>query len=361
MGTARQTALYACHQKAGARFVDFGGWDMPVQYTGTLVEHAAVRNEGGIFDVSHMGEVVVRGSEAIEALNRLITNDLNRIGDGRAQYTVLCKPDGGIVDDLIIYRVSETELFLCVNASNREKDFNWIQKHLTGNAEATDESDEWSQIALQGPIASGLLAQVIGDPALAEMRPFRFVDRQWNGHMLRIATTGYTGSGGFEIYLPNTAAPALWEALLEAGSPLGLIPAGLGARDTLRLEKGYCLYGNDIDETTSPLEAGLQWVVRLEKDQFMGADALRAQKESGIHRKLVGFMLEGRGIARAHCPIFVGEEKIGTVTSGNMSPMLKKAIGMAYVSVEHSAPGSQIEVEIRGRKVAAVVQTLPFL
>ena len=307
------------------------------------------------------GEVVVRGPEALEAVNRLITNDLHRIGAGRAQYTVLCQPDGGIVDDLIVYKVSDTELFLCVNASNREKDFRWIQEHLTGDAVATDESDSWSQIALQGPISAQLLADVMNDQSLAEMKPFRFVDLPWNGHVLRVATTGYTGSGGFEIYLPNSAAAALWETLLEAGSEKGLVPAGLGARDTLRLEKGYCLYGNDIDETTSPLEAGLQWVVRLDKADFIGLDALKTQKESGVSRKLVGFKLEGRGIARAHCPIFAGDEEIGSVTSGNMSPMLKKAIGMAYVSIEHATPGTEIQVEIRGRKVTAVVETMPFL
>ena len=361
MGTLQRTALYECHAESNARFVDFGGWDMPVQYTGTLLEHAAVREHMGIFDVSHMGEVVVRGPEAIDAVNRLITNDLNRIQNGRAQYTVMCKPDGGIVDDLIVYRVSDEELFLCVNASNREKDYKWITENLSGDAVATDEGEQWSQIALQGPKAPRQLAETLGVPELEEMKPFRFVDVEWKGYQLRVATTGYTGSGGFEIYLPNEAAPKLWRALLEDGSPRGLVPAGLGSRDTLRLEKGYCLYGNDIDEGTNPLEAGLSWVVRLDKPDFIGRDALVSAKENGVDKKLVGFGLVGRGIARAHYPVLANGQKIGSVTSGNMSPVLKRAIGMAYVSSEHSAIGSRIEVEIRGRAVEAVVEAVPFL
>jgi aminomethyltransferase len=361
MTDPKHTPLHGNHSRAGARFVDFGGWDMPVQYTGTLLEHDAVRTKAGLFDVSHMGEVVLRGKDAIEALNRVITNDIHRITNGRAIYTVMCRPDGGIVDDLIIYRVSDEELFLCVNASNREKDFTWIRDHLEGDVVATDESENWAQIALQGPLAPEILARFLNHPELLDMKPFRFIDFPWNGHSLRIATTGYTGSGGFEIYLPAECASEFWDGVMAEGSPQGLIPAGLGSRDTLRLEKGYCLYGNDIDDTTTPLEAGLSWVVRLQKDTFIGKEALEKQKLAGIPRKLVGFGLTDRGIARAHHRIFSGTQEIGHVTSGNMSPVLKRPIGMAYVETEYSEIGTEIFVEIRGRMVAAIVESLPFL
>ena len=356
-----RTALFACHQEAGAKFVDFGGWDMPVRYSGTLVEHEAVRSRAGIFDVSHMGEVIVRGPEALDAVNRLITNDLHRIGDGRAQYTAMCTPDGGIVDDLIVYRVSSEELFLCVNASNREKDFQWIQTHLKGDATAYDESDDWSQIALQGPEAVTILGEVIPDMDWNAMRPFRFVDVKWHGGIVRVATTGYTGSGGVEIYLPNALAAPMWNALLRSGEPHGLVPAGLGARDTLRLEKGYCLYGNDIDSTTNPLEAGLQWVVRLDKEDFIGKAALEQVAAEGISRKLVGFRLLDRGIARSGYPVLVEGSPAGKVTSGTMSPSLKFAVGMAYIPVEMAQPGTEFFVEIRGKAIPAVVLEMPFL
>ena len=358
----KRTPLHAEHARHDARFVDFGGWDMPVQYTGTLKEHAAVRAAGGLFDVSHMGEVLVRGPEAVQAVNRLVTNDVTRIGDGQAQYTAMCLPSGGILDDLIVYRVREDELFLCVNASNREKDFHWIRDHLEGEATATDESDEWCQIALQGPQAVEVLAEVLGHRDLAEMRPFRFQDVLWKGQTpLRIATTGYTGSGGYEIYLPAEEGPALWRALFAAGDPRGIVPAGLGARDTLRLEMGYCLYGNDIDETTTPLEAGLGWVTRLEAGDFIGRDALLAQKEAGIPRKLVGFILSDRGIARAHTPLLMEGKVVGEVTSGTMSPTLKQAIGMGYVPWHQSQMGTPIAAEIRGRAAAGTLTRPPFI
>jgi aminomethyltransferase len=361
MSDPRKTVLYGEHEKAGGRFVDFGGWLMPVQYTGTLVEHHAVRTEAGLFDVSHMGEVLVRGPEAIEATNRIVTNDLSRLEDGRAMYTAMCTPEGGIVDDLIVYRVRADELFLCVNAGNREKDFNWIVDHLTGDAEATNESDDWGQIALQGPNAKAILASLLGTDEYVEMKPFRFVDVPWNDAFIRVATTGYTGSGGYELYLPEAHAPAFWVSLLEHGAPHGLIPAGLGARDTLRLEMGYCLYGSDIDETTSPLEAGLGWVTKLEKDDFVGKDALVQQKEDGITRKLVGFELTDRGIARAHATVWADGKQIGEVTSGNMSPVLKYGVGLAYVAISHATPGTAITVEVRGRHLEAVVAKLPFV
>jgi aminomethyltransferase len=359
----RRTPLHAEHARHGARFVDFGGWDMPVQYIGTLKEHHAVRTAGGLFDVSHMGEVVVRGPEAVQAVHRLVTNDVTRIGDGRAQYTAMCLPDGGIIDDLIVYRLREDELFLCVNASNREKDFQWIRENLEGDAEATDESDDWCQIALQGPQAAEVLAEVLQTRELVDMRPFRVQDVPWGSGAspIRVATTGYTGSGGYELYLSVEQGPALWRALATAGEARGVIPAGLGARDTLRLEMGYCLYGNDIDETTNPLEAGLGWVTKLDVGDFIGRDALLAQKEAGITRKLVGFVLSERGIARAHTPILVDGEVVGEVTSGTMSPTLKQGIGMGYVPMEHASTGTPIAAEVRGRAIAGAVTRPPFV
>jgi len=292
-----------------------------------------------------------------------VTNDVTRIGDGRAQYTAMCLPDGGIIDDLIVYRLAEDELFLCVNASNRAKDFQWIQENLQGDAEASDESDDWCQIALQGPQAVEVLADVLGHRELVEMRPFRVQDVSWEGiaSPIRVATTGYTGSGGYELYLNADDGPALWRALATAGEPRGVVPAGLGARDTLRLEMGYCLYGNDIDETTTPLEAGLGWVTRLDAGDFIGRDAILAQKEAGVARRLVGFVLSERGIARAHSPILVGGEAVGEVTSGTMSPTLKQGIGMGYVPMEHAEPGTPIAAEVRGRGIAGEVTRPPFV
>jgi aminomethyltransferase len=363
---SRTTALYEAHLKLGARMVPFAGWQMPVQYDGMLAEHHRVRREVGLFDVSHMGEVRVTGPDALAAVNRLITNDLGRISDGRALYTCLCAPDGTIVDDLIVYRLSPQEIFICVNASNRAGDVAHMQAHLTGDARLVDESDAWSQIAVQGPNAPALIGRVLG-PAAAALKPFRIMPATFGGGQVLFATTGYTGAPGGEIYVPNALATALWDALLAAGGDLGVGPAGLGARDTLRLEMGYCLYGNDIDRTTTPLEAGLGWVTRLDKEVFVGRDALLAQQAAGLTRRLVALEVGDRGIPRHGYPVLADGRVVGHVTSGTLSPSTGRSIALAYVETAVVGPagvpselGVTLEVDCRGKHKTARVVGLPF-
>lgn len=354
----RRTALYETHVALGGRIIEFAGWDMPVQYDGILAEHERVRKRVGLFDVSHMGEVRVRGKDALAAVNRLITNDLGRVAVGRAQYTALCHEDGTIVDDLICYRVADDEVFICVNASNRERDVAHMRERLTGDAELTDESDRWSQIAVQGPNAPALLARVFGDSA--RLAPFRITAATFGGEACWFATTGYTGEKGAEIYLPNGQAAALWAALMDAGQDLGVGPVGLGARDTLRLEMAYCLYGNDIDRTTTPLEAGLGWVTRLDKPAFTGKAALVAQAAEGPKKKLVGVEVFERGIPRHGYPVKHDGREVGHVTSGTLSPSTGRAIGLAYVPTALAAPGTELVVDCRGKDKPAKVVETPF-
>jgi aminomethyltransferase len=355
----RRTALYDVHVGHGARIVPFAGYAMPLQYDGILKEHARVREHVGLFDVSHMGEVWFRGPQAMDVLNELITNDLNRIGDGRAQYTAMCAPDGTIVDDLIVYRLSAEELLVCVNASNRHTDLAHMREHARAGATITDESDAWSQIAVQGPQAPELLRRVFGDGAI-EMKPFRVQSFDFEGHRVLLSTTGYTGEGGGEIYMPNAVAKEVWAALMNAGEDLGVGPAGLGARDTLRLEMAYCLYGNDIDRTTTPLEAGLGWVTRLKAGPFVGREALVAQKEAGVARKLVGIEVFEKGIPRQGYEVLCGEDVVGAVTSGTKSPSTGRSVGLAYVAMEHSAEGTELHVNCRGKRRPARVVRPPF-
>lgn len=356
----KKTSLLEVHRAAGAKIVPFAGFAMPLQYDGILAEHARVRTRVGLFDVSHMGEVRIKGPGALEAVNRLITNDLNRVEDGRAQYTALCREDGTIVDDLICYRISPDEIFICVNASNRHKDVAHMRAHLTGEAVLTDESDTYSQIAVQGPNAPELLRRVLGKGA--KLKPFRIVELTpdlLSGAAVYLATTGYTGEPGGEIYCRNEDAPTLWKALMEQGQDLGVGPVGLGARDTLRLEMAYCLYGNDIDDTTHPLEAGLGWVTRLDKD-FVGRDALLAHQAAGLTRRLVGIEVSDRGIARHGYAIKVDGEVAGHVTSGTLSPTTGRSVAMAYVPVSHAEPGSELVVDCRGKDKPARVVKTPF-
>lgn len=356
--TRRRTALYDTHVALGARMVEFAGYDMPVQYDGILAEHQRVRQKVGLFDVSHMGEVRVTGRDALAAVNRLITNDLTRVKDGRAQYTALCQEDGTIVDDLICYRISPEEIFICVNASNRDKDVAHMRARLSGEATLADESDAYSQIAVQGPNAPALLARVFGDTA--KLAPFRLRAATFEGATCVFATTGYTGEPGAEIYLPNDRATALWATLMEAGQALGVGPAGLGARDTLRLEMAYCLYGNDIDHTTTPLEAGLGWVTRLDKDDFVGKAALVAQEAAGVPRRLVGLEVADRGIPRHGYPILHDGREVGVVTSGTLSPSTGRAIALGYVPSALAATGSEVVVDCRGKHKPARVVPTPF-
>ena len=355
---ALRTPLYETHVRAGARMVEFAGWDMPVQYAGLLEEHEAVRTRAGLFDVSHMGEVVFRGSGALEAVNRVFTNDLSRIADGQAQYGCLCRDDGGIVDDVVVYRRSPEDVLVCVNAGTRDKDFAWLRERA-GFPGVANESDAWGQLAFQGPKAAVAL-QRLTKVNLSQLRPFRFADGEVAGVAVTIARTGYTGEDGFEVFCPAAATARLWDALLEAARPEQVIPCGLGARDSLRLEMAYRLYGQDMDETRTPLEAGLGWVVKLDKGDFVGREALVRQKEQGLARKLVGFVLTEPGIARHGYPVVRDGAKVGEVTSGTRSPTLKVSIGLAYVPPALAAEGSTFQVEIRGKPVAAQVVKTPF-
>ena len=359
MTDLRRTPLYPAHVQAGAKLVPFAGFEMPVQYSGLLDEHRAVRQRAGLFDVSHMGEIVVRGPGALTALQQLVTNDLSRAADGQAQYSALCKRDGGIIDDIVVYRRAADDLLVCVNASNREKDFAWFKDNLNG-ADLRDEGDDWAQLALQGPKAAEILARLT-KLDLSKIGTYHFSEGEVAGRKMIVARTGYTGEDGFELFCKPADALPLWDALLEAGKPEGLVPAGLGARDSLRTEMKYCLYGNDIDETTNPLEAGLGWITKLDKPGgFIGAAVLRAVKAAGVERKLIGFKLLDKGIPRHGYPVLVDGKPFGSVTSGTLSPSLDLPIGMAYLPVSHTEVGSKFAVEIRGRPAAAVVVKTPF-
>jgi aminomethyltransferase len=356
---ALRTPLYAAHLRLGARVVEFAGWDMPVQYSGLLEEHEAVRGAVGLFDVSHMGEVFFRGPKALAALQALFTNDLSKVADGQAQYGCLCRDDGTIVDDVVVYRRSAEDLLVCVNAGNRQKDYEWLAAHA-GGAEVRNESDDWGQVALQGPKAQAVLGRLTGLD-LAAIKTYRHAPGVVAGVPCLVARTGYTGEDGFELFCPAGETEKVWNALLEAGAPDGILPAGLGCRDTLRLEMAYRLYGSDMDDTTSPLEAGLGWVVKLDKGEFIGRAALLRQKEQGLTRRLAGFQLQESGIARHGYDALRDGRKVGVVTSGTRSPSLKTSIGLAYLPPALAAEGSAFAVEIRGKPVAAVVVKTPFL
>lgn len=356
---ARRTPLNEAHRALGARMVDFAGWDMPVQYSSVIAEHEAVRNSVGLFDVSHMGEVEFSGPGALETVNGLISNDLARIADGQAVYAGLLNEQGGFVDDVVAYRFSPERILICVNASNRDKDFAWMKEHARGVA-PVDRGDEYAQIAVQGPKAPGLV-QRLTKTDTSKIGTYRFAEGEVAGVRAIISRTGYTGEDGFELYCAPGDAVALWNALLDAGQQDGVKPCGLGARDSLRTELKYALYGNDIDDSHTALEAGLGWIVKLDKAGFIGKDALVAQKAAGVKRKLVGFELTGAGIPRHGYPILKEGSRVGEVTSGTMGPTVKKPIGIGYVPTELAAEGSTFDVEIRGRAVPAVVVKTPFL
>lgn len=356
----KNTALTHIHEKLGAKMVPFAGYNMPVQYEGVNAEHETVRNGVGVFDVSHMGEFLLKGPKALDLIQRVTSNDASKLFDGRAQYSCLPNEDGGIVDDLLVYRIAEEEYMLVVNASNIEKDWNWISKYNTEGVEMTDLSDGMSLLAVQGPKATAAL-QKLTDVNLSEVKYYHFTKGVFAGvDNVILSATGYTGAGGFELYIPNEVAEEVWNKVFEAGEEFGIKPIGLAARDTLRLEMGFCLYGNDIDDTTSPLEAGLGWITKFTKD-FTNSKALAAQKEAGVKRKLVGFELVDRGVPR-HDYLIVDEagNGIGKVTSGTMAPTLKKAIGLGYVPTELSTPGSEIYIQVRNKNLKAKVVKIPF-
>ncbi len=357
-----RTPLHDEHVALGARMVPFAGWEMPVQYSGVTDEHRAVREAAGLFDVSHMGELVLGGEYADQVVNYLITADAGRLADGQAVYTVACNEHGTILDDLIVYRVAKERWLIVCNAGNREKMAAHFRKAADNHCEFEDASDRTSMIALQGPRALAVLA--LAGPhggQLAELPPFHFRDVELAGVHCTAARTGYTGEDGVELFCPPEGAPRLWRALIEAGRPLGLLPCGLAARDTLRLEARLSLYGNDIDETTNPIEAGLSWVVKLDKGDFVGRDALVRVKAEGPARKLVGFEMTGRGIARHGYPLLdKASARVGVCTSGSPGPTVGKNIGLGYVPAVMSAVGTELLVDCRGRLVEARVVKTPF-
>jgi aminomethyltransferase len=356
----KEIALTNKHISLGAKMVPFAGYNMPVQYEGINAEHATVRQGVGVFDVSHMGEFILKGENALDLIQRVTSNDASKLYDGKIQYSCLPNEDGGIVDDLLVYRIDEKTYMLVVNASNIEKDWNWIQKYNTQGVEMHNISDKTSLLAVQGPKAAEAL-QSLTEVDLASMEYYTFVKGQFAGvDNVLISATGYTGAGGFEIYFDNEHADKIWDAVFAAGADLGIKPIGLGARDTLRLEMGFCLYGNDIDDNTSPIEAGLGWITKFTKN-FTNSEALKAQKEAGVKSKLIGFEMIDRGIPRHDYEIVDAEgNKIGRVTSGTQSPSLQKAIGMGYVQKEFAKEGSEIYISIRNNKVKAKVVKFPF-
>ena len=358
----KQTQFYSQHLLHGAKMVPFAGFQMPVEYSGVSQEHINVRENVGIFDVSHMGEIWIQGPEAKELVQRITSNDVALLEPGKIQYSCFPNDQGGIVDDLLVYMYDDEKYLLVVNASNLEKDHNWILKQNTAGAQVVNASDQISQLAVQGPKATELL-QLITKIELSELPYYHFVTGEVAGATdVLISNTGYTGAGGFELYMFNGDAVRIWEQLFEAGKEMGVQPAGLAARDTLRLEMGFCLYGNDINDTTSPLEAGLGWITKFnDGNDFIHRTELEQQKAEGVSKRLIAFELLDRGIPRQHYPILNGDgNPIGEVTSGTMSPMLKKGIGMGYVDVEHAKKGSEIRIGIRNKQVAARVVRLPF-
>ncbi|HKO96969.1 MAG TPA: glycine cleavage system aminomethyltransferase GcvT [Pyrinomonadaceae bacterium] len=360
----KRTPLNAVHRAMGGRMVDFGGWDMPVQYpAGTVEEHLRTRNHSGLFDVSHMGEIDVRGADAIAFVNSITSNDVTKLVDGQAQYSALTTPEGTVIDDLLVYRFAADHLLLVVNAGTTEKDWEWINSHKRDESvELKNVSSDYCQLALQGPDALEILQSLTQVP-LSEIKYYHFTEGEVDGVPAIVSRTGYTGEDGFEVYAAADKAEQLWKKILEAGnhgSDNGVIPCGLAARNTLRLEAGMALYGHEIDETTTLLEANLGWICKLGKGDFVGREALAKQKEDGIAKRLVGFEVTERGIARDVQEVLINGARVGRVTSGSPAPYLKKNIGMAYVPVEFANEGQEIQIDVRGRLVGGKIVKTPF-
>ncbi len=356
----KRTPLFKQHQQLGGKLVDFAGWEMPIQYGGVVEEYQAVRTAVGLFDVSHMGRVMAEGRDAEAFLQRVTTNNVARLAVGEAQYSMVCNPAGGIKDDIFVYRLGPTRFLVCVNASNRDKIVSWLfQKAPQGDVRLSDESDEMAQIALQGPQSREILRAVC--PSAADrLKPRQCMEADVLGVHGVISRTGYTGEVGYELYVPSRKAEAVWEGLMKAGERAGIKACGLGSRDLLRLEVGYLLYGNDIDEQTTPLEAGAAFAVDFTKGEFVGSQALLEQKEKGPAKRLVAFELLQKGVPRHGMKVLADGREIGVVTSGNLSPRLQKGIGLGYVPAAFTAPGTQFQIDIRGRLHPAVVVKLPF-
>ncbi len=357
----KKTPLDARHRASKARMVPYAGWDMPVEYSGITAEHLAVRTRAGVFDVSHMGEIEIAGKNALAAVQRISCNDASALDVGQVQYSALLTPDGTFVDDVLVYRMATSHFMVVANAANVRKDYAWISEQIkaVGDAAAVDSSSRYALIALQGPASAEVLQPLTGLD-LGDLRYYRFGHGEVASARAIVSRTGYTGEDGFEVFVPPNVADRVWQALLESGRSADVIPCGLGARDTLRLEAAMRLFGNDIDESTSVLEAGMGWIVGWNKDDFIGRAPLKAQKDKGTSRKLVGFEMLDRGIARHGHQIMDGDRPVGVVTSGTQTPFLKKAIGMAYVPADMAAPGTEILIDIRGRGSKARIVPLPF-
>ncbi|HXJ18313.1 MAG TPA: glycine cleavage system aminomethyltransferase GcvT [Candidatus Polarisedimenticolia bacterium] len=355
----RKTALYDTHRKLGAKMVNFGGWDMPLEYSGILSEHGAVRARAGLFDVSHMGEIEIHGSGALDLVQWITCNDAAKLSPCQAQYSGLMTEGGTFADDLLVHKISATRFLLCVNAANQDGDFEHIVSENRFDAQVENAGSHYSQLAIQGPRAKEILERMT-PTSLDAIRYYHFTFGRVSGIDCLIARTGYTGEDGFEIYFGPESSEALWNNLLDAGKSAGLLPCGLGARNTLRIEAGLCLYGHEIDETTTPWEAGLGWICKLEKGPFLGSDALARQRQAGVRRKLIGFEMLDKRIGRDGYPVRIAGREAGRVTSGGPAPSLKKNIGMAYVSSESSAIGTRIEIGIRGQWAPASIVALPF-
>ncbi len=358
MSGLEKTPLNGVHRRLGARMVEFGGWEMPVQYSSIIEEHRAVRTAVGLFDVSHMGEIETRGPEALHLTNYVTVNDAAKLTPGRAQYSALLYEHGGFVDDILVHKVADDHFFLCVNASNQEKDYEHIRGVNRWDAEVVFASERYVQLAIQGPKALATLQKLTRTP-LEQIRYYRFTDGEVLGVRARIARTGYTGEDGFEIYIGPAEAERIWNAVLEAGEEFGIRPCGLGARNTLRMEAGMALYGHEIDASINPFEAGLGWIVKMDKGDFLGRAALEKARQN-VRRKLIGFEVTGRGIARDGYEVLIGGDLAGWVTSGGPSPTLGKNIGMCYLPAEQAEPGRKIEILIRDRAVEAVTAPIPF-
>lgn len=357
----KKTPLNDVHRASGGKMVDFGGWDMPVQYTaGVIAEHLATREKAGLFDVSHMGEIWVEGEDAIKFVNRITTNDVTKLVDGQAHYSALTNETGGVVDDLLVYRFDEDKLLLVVNAGTTDKDWEWITSRLNGeNVTLTNASADYCQIAIQGPRALEI-AQKFTDVNLSEIKYYHFTAGTFDGVDAIISRTGYTGEDGFEIYANKDHAVKLWNDFIEAGAEFGILPCGLAARNTLRLESAMSLYGHELSDEISPLEAGLGWICKINKGDFIGREHLVKLKENGLNRKLVGFEMIDKGIARDEMDVYINDEKVGIVTSGSPAPFLKKNIGLAFVPAEFAKIGQEIKIDVRGKHLAAVIVPTPF-
>ncbi|HEY2420962.1 MAG TPA: glycine cleavage system aminomethyltransferase GcvT [Neobacillus sp.] len=362
MPELKRTPLFEVYKEYGGKTVDFGGWELPVQFSSIKEEHEAVRTKAGLFDVSHMGEVEVKGSDSLSYLQKMMTNDISKVKNGGAQYTAMCYENGGTVDDLLVYKIEDHHYLLVVNASNIEKDYKWLEEHLEGDVSLKNISETTSQLAIQGPLAEQVLQKLASDTNLSDIGFFKFQQEvKLAGKIALVSRTGYTGEDGFEIYCDANDAVELWKAILNAGKEEGVLACGLGARDTLRFEANLALYGQELSPEITPLEAGIGFAVKLNKEaDFIGKEVLVQQKDKGLPRKLVGIEMIDRGIPRHGYPVFKGEEQIGEVTTGTQSPTLKKNIGLALINSEFTGLESEVEIEIRGKRLKAIVVPTPF-